>query len=92
MKTVDKKSVFDKYALEYDKWFDENKEIYHSGLLALKEAIPKNKMGLEVGVRTGRFAEPLGIKFCVEPSEAMASVAIKRGIKTINCIRDYLKT
>lgn len=38
MKTMNKKSVFDKYALEYDRWFDENKEIYQSELLALKEA------------------------------------------------------
>jgi len=39
MKTMNKKSVFDKYAMEYDRWFDENKELYHSELLALKEAI-----------------------------------------------------
>src|SRR4030042_729611 len=81
MKTIDSKSVFDKYALEYDRWFDENKEVYHSELLALKEVIPANKKGLEVGVGTGRFAEPLGVEFGVEPSDAMALIALKRKIK-----------
>src|SRR4030042_4524047 len=81
MEIINRKSVFDKYALEYDKWFDENKEIYHSELLALKEVIPTNKKGLEVGVGTGRFAEPLGVEFGVEPSEAMALIASKKKIK-----------
>lgn len=44
--------MFDKFALEYDKWFDENKEIYQSELLALKETIPTNRKGLEVGIGT----------------------------------------
>lgn len=80
MEIINKKTVFNKYALEYDKWFNENKNLYHSELLALKEAIPTNKKGLEVGVGTGRFAEPLGVEFGVEPSEAMALIASKRGI------------
>jgi ubiquinone/menaquinone biosynthesis C-methylase UbiE len=83
MNPTNKKSVFDKFALEYDKWFDENKEIYQSELLALKETIPINKKGLEVGIGTGRFASPLGIKFGVEPSEAMSLIALNRGIKVI---------
>lgn len=90
MKTIDSKSVFDKFALEYNKWFDENKEIYHSELLALKEAIPANKKGLEIGVGTGRFAEPLGVEFGVEPSEAMALIALKRGIKVIKGFAEEL--
>lgn len=57
------------------------KEVYQSELLALKEVIPANKKGLEVGVGTGRFAEPLGVEFGVEPSEAMTLIALKRGIK-----------
>jgi ubiquinone/menaquinone biosynthesis C-methylase UbiE len=35
---------------------------------------------LEVGVGTGRFAEPLGIRTGVEPARAMAEIARKRGI------------
>jgi len=38
-------------------------------------------MGLEVGVSTGRFAVPLGIRIGVEPANAMAEIARKRGIE-----------
>jgi ubiquinone/menaquinone biosynthesis C-methylase UbiE len=36
---------------------------------------------LEVGVGTGRFASPLGIRIGVEPAKAMAEIAQRRGIK-----------
>jgi len=87
---MNKKSVFNKHVLEYDNWFDQNNEIYNSELLALKEVIPANKKGLEVGVGTGRFAEPLGVEFGVEPSEAMALIALKRGIKVIKGFAEEL--
>lgn len=47
MNPLNKKSEFDKYALEYDNWFDENNEVYHSELLALKETIPVNRKLIE---------------------------------------------
>ena len=41
----------------------------------------QKKKGLEIGVGTGRFAEPLGIEYGLEPSKSMAEIAKKRGIK-----------
>jgi len=38
---------------------------------------------MEVGVGSGRFAAPLGIKFGVEPSKKMAEIARKRGIEVV---------
>ncbi|MCL6087403.1 MAG: methyltransferase domain-containing protein, partial [Actinobacteria bacterium] len=73
--------VFDDNADEYDRWYDDNKEIYQSEVLALKQVVPAGKRGLEVGVGTGRFAVPLGVKVGVEPSEAMSSIARQRGVK-----------
>ena len=75
-------NAFDKYAEEYDKWFDENSIIYNSEIAALKRHIPKGK-GLEIGVGTGRFAKPFNIKIGVEVSREMAKIAEKRGIKVI---------
>jgi SAM-dependent methyltransferase len=72
--------IFEKHAQEYDEWFDENKAIYKSEILALKDLIPREGIGLEIGVGTGRFAIPLGIKIGVEPAKAMADMARKRGI------------
>ena len=76
-----KTSAFDDNADKYDRWYDGNKEIYDSELLASKQVVPAGKRGLEVGVGTGRFAVPLGVKIGVEPSEAMSSIARQRGVK-----------
>ncbi len=73
--------IFEKYAQEYDEWFDVNRFAYESEVRALKKFIPENSEGLEVGVGTGRFAVPLGIKVGVEPAKAMADMARRRGIE-----------
>ena len=83
-------SVFDKNALDYDNWFERHPAIYQSELLVLKRAIPKNKKGIEIGVGTGRFAQPLNIKAGVEPSENMARVAEHRGIQVIKTVAENL--
>lgn len=82
--------MFNDFATEYDAWFDKHPEIYKSELLALKQAIPKNKKGIEIGVGTGRFAQPLNIKFGVEPSENMAKLAEQRDIKVYNAFAENL--
>jgi hypothetical protein len=53
--------IFEKHAQEYDEWFDKNKPVYESEILALKDLIPREGTGLEIGVGTGRFATLLGI-------------------------------
>jgi ubiquinone/menaquinone biosynthesis C-methylase UbiE len=78
-----KESVFELFPEEYDEWFEEHKLAYLSELEALKRAIPEGGRGLEVGVGTGRFAQPLGIKIGVDPSEKMLEIARKRGIEGI---------
>ena len=91
-------AVFNKYAEEYDKWYDKNKTIYKLELEAIKKFIPKsdkekpekNKKGLEIGVGTGRFAEPLGIEYGLEPSKSMAEIAKKRGIKVYEGIAENI--
>ncbi|HOJ50772.1 MAG TPA: class I SAM-dependent methyltransferase [Spirochaetota bacterium] len=75
--------VFDKYYIEYEKWFEENKNIYLSELNLLKSLIPDGLNGIEIGVGTGRFAEPLNIKIGVEPSDNMEMIAENRGIMVI---------
>jgi len=50
-------------------------------VLAVRSFIPQSGVGLELGVGTGRFAVPLGIKVGVELAHAMASFARQRGIR-----------
>ncbi|MBK7695632.1 MAG: class I SAM-dependent methyltransferase [Saprospiraceae bacterium] len=83
-------SVFDQNATEYDHWFDLNFEMYQSEILALKQAIPSNKKGIEIGVGTGRFAEPLKIRHGVEPSDGMATLAKKRNVEVYKGVAENL--
>lgn len=71
-------AVFDQNALEYDEWFDEHANLYQSELAALKKAIPEEGKGIEIGVGSGRFAEPLSVDYGVEPADHMAKLAESR--------------
>ncbi len=81
---------FEKYTQRYEEWFEKHKFAYLSELNAVKKILPKFKKGLEIGVGTGRFASPLGIKYGVEPSKAMAEIARQRGINVVYGVAENL--
>lgn len=72
---------FDKHAIEYEKWFDKHKYVYESEVEAVRYFIPAEKKGVEIGIGTGRFAIPFGIKEGVEPSAAMGYLALIKGLE-----------
>lgn len=80
---MEKVEPFDRYADRYEGWFERNRHAYESELLAVKRLLPESGVGVEVGVGTGRFAEPLGIKVGVDPSARVGEVARRRGIEVI---------
>lgn len=82
--------VFEENTSDYDDWFNRHKTAYQSELLAIKKAIPLQKLGIEIGVGTGRFAQHFDIKHGVEPSENMAQIAEQRGIKVIRAVAEDL--
>ena len=47
--------VFNKYAQEYDEWFETHNWVYNSELEAVRKLIPETRTGIEIGVGTGRF-------------------------------------
>jgi len=63
---------------------------FSSELKAITEisVVPEN--AVEVGVGSGLFAEPLGIKTGIEPSKAMREKAKERGIHVIDGVAEYL--
>jgi SAM-dependent methyltransferase len=75
--------LFDNLVNDYEKWFERHPKIYEEEIKTVKKLLPKGK-GIEIGVGTGRFAAPLGIKFGIEPSKKMAEIAQKRGIEVVN--------
>ena len=82
-------NIFDRYALEYDNWYNENKNLYLSEVEALKRHQPFG-YSLEVGAGTGRFALPLGIHVGVDISLEMLKIAKKRSLKAVAACAERL--
>ena len=80
--TKNSAKVFDRNWEDYEDWFERHKIIYFSELKALKKVIPEG-LGLEIGVGSGRFAQPLGAKIGIDPSRNMLKLAKKRSIQVI---------
>jgi ubiquinone/menaquinone biosynthesis C-methylase UbiE len=85
-----KHNVFEKYAEEYDAWFDVNPWVYQSEIQAVATALPQKGNGVEIGVGTGRFSIPFGIHIGIEPSAAMAQIARNRGITVYDATAEHL--
>ena len=81
---------FEKLTNHYDNWFEEHSRVYAEELKAVKRVLPPFKKGVEIGVGTGRFAQPLGIKTGLEPSAKMAEIARERGIDVVSGIAEAL--
>ncbi|MDD1676147.1 MAG: methyltransferase domain-containing protein [Methanomicrobiales archaeon] len=76
-------SSFDRFAEEYDRWFDEHPEVYQSEVSALERFVPRTGSGIEIGVGSGRFALPLQAQTGVDPALQMARIARERGIDVV---------
>jgi SAM-dependent methyltransferase len=81
---------FQRYTGQYEDWFSDHRWVYEAELKAVKALIPESDRGLEVGVGTGRFAKPLGIKTGLEPSVRMRKIARHRGIKVLAGVAENL--
>jgi len=65
--------VFKARALDYDAWYVKHPSLYESELLAAARLDCRG--GVEVGVGTGRFAAPLGLRAGVDPAREMLKLA-----------------
>jgi len=74
---------FEEHSLLYEAWFEKNRFVYDSELLAVQTQLPEMGKGVEIGVGSGRFAAPLGITIGIEPAVAMRGMARDRGIEVI---------
>ena len=85
-----KTKPFDDHLKEYEEWFDSNYYGYLSELEAVKQILPAEGRGIEVGIGSGLFSEPLGIKEGCDPSAEMRGKAEKRGLKVKECVAENL--
>lgn len=81
---------FEKYTSRYEDWFVKNRPVYESELEALRVSMPQSARSLEIGVGSGRFAVPLGIRYGVDPSPKMLNIARRRGIRAVYGVAEKL--
>jgi SAM-dependent methyltransferase len=81
---------FDQNVQQYEEWFVKNPFAYVSELHAVRELLPINGSGIEIGMGTGRFSAPLGIRQGIEPSRSMAEVAKKKGLDVVIGVAENL--
>jgi len=85
--------IFNSHVEEYEAWYEKHNYAYLSEVAAIKEQflkLPENLRGIEVGLGTGRFAKPLGIKEGIEPAMEMAKEAMKRGVEIMKGVAEHL--
>jgi len=82
--------TFDNHAERYDAWFKKYSYAYQSELMAIRELLPVTGKGLEIGVGSGLFAAPLGIRQGIDPSHAMLEKARSRGIDAVKAVAESL--
>jgi SAM-dependent methyltransferase len=80
---MDRTAPFEAHHQRYEIWFQKHPAAYMSELLALRPFVPYEGHGLEIGVGSGRFGGPLGIKIGLDPSPAMLAYAAARGIAVV---------
>jgi ubiquinone/menaquinone biosynthesis C-methylase UbiE len=82
---------FEKYSDKYDEWFEKNHDVYNAELETIRQLMPPlPARGLEIGVGSGKFAVPLGVKSGVEPSEKIAIKAEKQGVRVFSNVAEDL--
>jgi SAM-dependent methyltransferase len=74
----------------YDDWFESHRAAYLSELLAVRALLPWEGCGLEIGVGTGRFSGPLGVRFGIDPVVEMLGYARARGVSVARAVAESL--
>ncbi len=88
--------AFDEFAEKYDSWFLQNRTVLESEVLLLKHALSEPGKTLSVGCGSGLFEQLLrsqhgvDIRFGVEPADAMAQIAEKRGMSVKRGVAEEL--
>jgi len=85
-------SPFDEYAEAYDAWFGQEGRLVHDiELEPLRQVLPELRTPwLEVGVGSGQFARPLGIRTGIDPSLRMAEIAARRGTSVLLACGEHM--
>jgi SAM-dependent methyltransferase len=82
--------VFDAHPGEYDRWYEDHPATYMEELRLIGRIAGVRGADLEIGVGTGRFAVPLGIRLGIDPSLPMLRMARARGVEAVRGVAEAL--
>jgi hypothetical protein len=85
-----KTTAFDSHVAEYEDWFVTNKFAFRSELIAVKKLLPHINGVIEIGIGSGIFDAPLGIREGVEPSKVMRQKSEQKGLKALDAVAENL--
>ncbi len=85
-----KTEPFERHFEQYENWFIQNSHVFESEVEAVRRHLPAKGRGLEIGVGSGLFAEPLNIHYGLEPSAKMRKQAGKRGVMSVEGVAERL--
>ena len=83
-------AAFDAHHRRYDAWFVRHPAAYQSELLAVRALLPWQGLGLSIGVGTGRFAAPLGVRVGIDPAWKVLGYAATRGVSAVQGLAEAL--
>lgn len=81
---------FQEHTDRYEEWFETYQAAYESEVAALRSLRPSGGRALEIGVGSGRFAEPLGIQYGIDPASDMLEMALERDIRSVKGVAETL--
>jgi SAM-dependent methyltransferase len=85
-----KTAPFERYTERYEDWFETHDAAYRSEVAALERLVPEPGLGVEIGVGSGRFAAPLGMRVGLDPATEMLVRARERGIDVVRGVAECL--
>ncbi len=85
-----KTAAFDSHLDQYETWFEKHPFVYQAELRAIKTFLSPHGEALEIGVGSGLFSAPLGIRYGIEPSQYMLAKARERGINVTSGVAEAL--
>lgn len=81
---------FEEHTERYEEWFETHDAAYRSEVEAVDELLPDTNRALEIGVGSGRFADPLEIPVGIDPSRNMLARARNRDIEVGVGVAEHL--